>query len=56
MDDDDATSFEAPNCPRCLVRLDLVGTTAHPYWVCPVCRTAHLSFAATGSACRPTAK
>ncbi|WP_177216694.1 hypothetical protein [Mycetocola miduiensis] len=47
-DDDDDASFEAPNCPQCLVRLDLAGTIEHPYWLCPVCRSAHLSYVAIG--------
>lgn len=41
--DDDATSFDTPNCPRCLVRLQIAGTERHPYWMCPNCLTAHLS-------------
>lgn len=47
-DGDDFASFEDPNCTRCLVRLDLAGTTEHPYWICPACRTAQLSFVAIG--------
>lgn len=41
--DDDAVSFDMPNCPRCLVRLEIAGTEQHPYWVCPECRTVHLN-------------
>lgn len=40
--DDDAVPFDMPNCPECLVRLEIAGTEQHPYFVCPVCHTAFL--------------
>lgn len=40
---DDLDSIDAMDCPRCLVRCDVVGTTERPYWMCPGCRVAYLS-------------
>jgi tRNA(Ile2) C34 agmatinyltransferase TiaS len=44
--DDEISTFDTPNCPRCLVRLEVGGTEDHPYFVCPECRTAFLHDAA----------
>jgi hypothetical protein len=40
----DDVSFDTPNCPRCLKRLQIAGTEEHPYLMCPGCRVAHLGY------------
>ncbi|WP_255573572.1 hypothetical protein [Cryobacterium sp. TMT1-21] len=41
--DDDLDTIDPPHCPNCLATCVAGGTTKHPYWVCPSCRTAVLT-------------
>lgn len=35
--DDDSTEDETPLCDVCSTPLEVAGTDAHPYWICPRC-------------------
>lgn len=35
-------SFEAPNCPHCLIRLVVEGPDTNPYFYCRTCGTVFL--------------
>jgi tRNA(Ile2) C34 agmatinyltransferase TiaS len=34
---------DSPNCPECLIRLEVAGTERNPYWWCPECKVARLT-------------
>ncbi len=37
VDNDDLLDDEMPLCDVCSTPLEVAGTDAHPYWVCPRC-------------------
>lgn len=41
-DDGHSSTFDTPNCPVCLVPVEVTGPDESPYFLCPVCGTAFL--------------
>lgn len=37
VDNDDIPEYETPLCDVCSTPLEVAGTDAHPYWICPRC-------------------
>lgn len=40
---DDLNDVAPPNCPRCLVPMEVEGEDAKARWMCPECRLVTLS-------------